>query len=97
MISGAGCGWFAEALAGQKADAAELGRLRRENKRLAEGEGEGEEDKEMIQWIISPMSECRSEGGESLMTRHAFITAHAAVYPVRVLCHALGVARSWYL
>lgn len=31
-----------------------------------------------------------------MMTRHAFITAHAAAYPVRVLCRLLGVARSWF-
>jgi len=31
-----------------------------------------------------------------MTTRHAFIAAHAAVYPVRVLCRLLGVARSWF-
>lgn len=31
-----------------------------------------------------------------MTTRHAFITAHAAAYPVRVLCRLLGVARSWF-
>ena len=30
------------------------------------------------------------------MTRHAFITAHVALYPLRVLCRVLGVSRSWY-
>lgn len=32
-----------------------------------------------------------------MTTRHAFIAAHAAFYPLRVLCRHLGVARSWYL
>jgi len=32
-----------------------------------------------------------------MTTRHAFIAAHAAFYPLRVLCRVLGVARSWYL
>ena len=31
-----------------------------------------------------------------MTVRHAFITAHAAAYPVRVLCRLLGVARSWF-
>jgi len=31
-----------------------------------------------------------------MTVRHAFVTAHAAAYPVRVLCRLLGVARSWF-
>lgn len=30
-----------------------------------------------------------------MRTRHAFIAAHVAAYPVRMLCRLLGVARSW--
>jgi transposase InsO family protein len=32
-----------------------------------------------------------------MTARHAFITEHVALYPLRLLCRLLGVARSWYL
>src|SRR5690349_7704908 len=71
----------AEALARQKAEAAELARLKRENKRL-------EQENEILERAASPGR--RSRHG------YRFVAAERATFPVRSLCRLVGVAASGF-
>src|SRR3954471_21703869 len=73
----------AEALARQKAEAAELARLRRENKRL-------EQENEILKRAAAFFA-----GGGRLM-RYRFVAAERAAFPVRTLCRVAGVAASGF-
>ena len=74
----------AEALARQKAEAAELARLRREVKRL-------EQENE----ILKRAAAFFAQGGGRLM-RYRFVAAERATFPVRTLCRVVGVAASGF-
>ena len=70
----------------QQADATELTRLRKENKRL-------QEENEVLQKASDFF---RLKGGETMSNKHLFIAAHAQDYVVSTLCRLLQVARSWF-
>ncbi len=69
-----------------RADAAELDRLRKENKRL-----------KLENEILEKASAffCL-KGSEDMTHRHAFVAAHKTVYPISQLCRIIGIARSWF-
>ena len=74
----------AEALARQKAEAAELARLRRENKRL-------EQENEILRRAAAFFR----PGGGPVM-RFRFVAAERASFPVRMLCRVVGAAASGF-
>ena len=76
----------AAATAAQKAEAAELVQLRRDNKRLTEE----------VEVLRKSLGFFRSMGGEDMKTKHAFIAAHASGHAIRFMCRVLGVAHSWF-
>ncbi|HKI00988.1 MAG TPA: IS3 family transposase [Thermoanaerobaculia bacterium] len=73
----------ADALARQKAEAAELARLKRENKRL-------EQENE----ILKRAAAFFARGGP--VVRYRFVAAERATFPVRMLCRLVGVAASGF-
>lgn len=76
----------AEAKRRHQADAAELARLRKENKRPTEE----------VEILHKASTFFRDTGGETITNKHAFVTAHKAQYAVSTLCRVLKISRSWF-
>jgi helix-turn-helix protein len=38
----------------------------------------------------------RTMGGETVLAKHAFITAHKTSYSIRCMCRVLGISASWF-
>ena len=74
----------AVATAAQKAEAAELLQLRRDNKRLTEE----------VEVLRKASALFRSMGGEEMKTKHAFVAAHASEHAIGFMCRVLGGAHS---